>query len=175
MSHIVVQLPNNEWAVCSICTTHPTKGAADKAANKMKTTESGSKKNWKLCSKEFALKHPKDSQFRFVEHFSHGCVESDWAFIGDVKSFTARHPNYYVFQTTASEDEEQTKPEVLEPDYMEIRWGGMTFALNFFSNKNGTCVALCASPGYENFFGKSTSWWGAAQDCMNKIMQSEVV
>ncbi len=176
---IVFQLPDTgEWAVSYSTTIHPTKGAADKAANKLRTTESSSKKNWRPCSKEFALKHPEDSQFSLVEHFAHASINREWAPVGDIRCFNARHPDYYEFKTTAPEEqvkEEQAKPLPIEPDQMEIRWGDKTFVLNFFTNKNGSCVALCSSPGYENFFGKSISWWGAAQDCMNKIIQSEVV
>lgn len=173
---IVFQLPDTgEWAVSYSTTIHPTKGAADKAANKMKTT---TKENWRLCSKEFALKHPKDSQFRLVEHFSHGCVERDWAFIGAVKSFDARHPDYYEFQTTAPEEqsvneriENDTPAGKLKPDQMEIRWGDKIFVLNFFTNNSGMYVALCETPGYQKFFGKSSNWWIAAQNCMEEIIQ----
>jgi hypothetical protein len=64
-------------------------------------------------------------------------------------------------------------PQTVEPDYLELCWDKKIYTFKFFSNKSGMYIALCCTTGYEQIFGKDTSWWGAAKLCMDMIMKDK--
>lgn len=117
---IVFQLPDTgEWAVGEVKTIHPTKGAADKAANKTKTS---------VLSK-------------------------------------------YIHELPKVKDSKELSLGV--PDRIVIYWEDKQLTFNLFENRSRMCVAICNTPGYENFFGKSTIWWDAVEECLTNIVTHE--
>ena len=161
---IVQQLPNNDWAVYTVLTVHPTKGAADKAANKLKTQSS--------LSDPYA-----DDMNARVERARHA---GEMAARGVRAAFT----NTPLFRGNSCVEnvEKHSTPENSKdiesqdfPSYLEVHWKGTTYTFDFFTNKVGMYVAVCRVPRsdqtIDEFFGMSDSWWSAAQECLNKILE----
>jgi hypothetical protein len=100
----------------------------------------------------------------------------EWA-VGTIKTV---HPTKGAADKAASkvkhevpEEEPQEQEQLGVPDHIAIFWEDKQFTFSFFENRSGMCIAVCDTPGYGKFFGKSTVWWSAAEECLADIVMNE--